>query len=162
MTRDFRGRDGLRGPRGYPGVDGEDGKSVDLDQIKQWVDAAVGLAPKPVDGQDGPPGLDGRDGNDADPATVRAMVAEALQKNEIPEPIQGPPGDIGPMPHHEWSATRLRFEQRAGVWGAFTELKGEKGEKGETRIFHSGGGGGGMMPIQPVISVNNYFPGGWL
>nr|MBX2815902.1 collagen-like protein [Saprospiraceae bacterium] len=41
-------------------------------------------------------------------------------------------GSSGAIPMHEWQGTSIRFEQSPGVYGDFTDLKGEQGEQGET------------------------------
>jgi hypothetical protein len=43
----------------------------------------------------------------------------------------GPQGPKGDTPDHEWSGTRLRFENPDGTWGDFTDLKGPKGKDGK-------------------------------
>lgn len=42
----------------------------------------------------------------------------------------GPPGPIGDTPDHEWSGTRLRFQNPDGTWGEYENLKGPKGAPG--------------------------------
>lgn len=47
-----------------------------------------------------------------------------------PEGKQGEQGPMGPMPEHEWSGTRLRFQTPTG-WGEWVDLEGEKGKDGK-------------------------------
>lgn len=123
------GRDGPRGPRGYdgesiigpPGADGLEG-------------------PQGVQGDPGPQGLKGERGAVGFQGPPGDTGPQGLQGRQGP---QGDPGPIGPMPRHQWSGTRLRFEQRANDWGRFVDLKGDPGQAGETRIFGGGGGGAG-------------------
>ena len=49
---------------------------------------------------------------------------------------QGPQGDVGPPPRHEWRATELRFELPGNQWGPWVDLQGPRGF----------GGGGGPGP----------------
>ncbi len=64
---------------------------------------------------------------------------------------------MGPMPLHQWSGSKLRFELALGAWGEWTDLRGPSGNDGQTRVIHGGGGGGGTT----VTTVNGYFPSGW-
>jgi hypothetical protein len=42
----------------------------------------------------------------------------------------GPQGPKGDKPAHDWSGTRLGFENPDGTWGNYVDLKGEKGDTG--------------------------------
>jgi hypothetical protein len=52
---------------------------------------------------------------------LRKIVADIAKE-------QGP---IGPMPKHEWSGTKLRFESAPGVWDVWIDLAGADGKPGE-------------------------------
>lgn len=54
----------------------------------------------------------------------------------------GPQGPKGDAPEHEWSGTRLRFQNPDGSWGEYTNLKGPKGEKGDPGKMGPPGPGG--------------------
>lgn len=43
---------------------------------------------------------------------------------------KGDAGPMGPMPEHEWSGTKLRFQLPDG-WGPWVDLEGEKGKDGK-------------------------------
>ena len=45
--------------------------------------------------------------------------------------LQGPKGDKGDTPQHEWLNTSLRFRNYDNSWGVLTDLKGDKGDKGD-------------------------------
>lgn len=107
------------------------------------------------DGRDGRNGLDGKDGQ-----SIQGRQGDTGGRG--PQGIQGPPGDdgekgaIGPMPRHEWDATRLRFEQGPDGerWGDWVDLQGPAGKQ---TIVAVGSGGGSRR----TVSVNSYFPAGW-
>jgi hypothetical protein len=65
-----------------PGKDGEDGKTVDPDVIRQMVQEAVGAIPAPKDGDPG---------QDADPELMRSMITEAVAA--LPPPEKGKDAD---------------------------------------------------------------------
>ena len=44
--------------------------------------------------------------------------------------LEGPQGDNGLPPEHEWIGTALRFRNPNGTWGAATDLKGDQGIQG--------------------------------
>ena len=63
------------------------------------------------------------------------MVEHRLDVIERDVGAQGPQGDVGPPPKHEWKATSLRFELPGNQWGPWVDLQGPRG---------FGGGGGGI------------------
>lgn len=143
LTAPVDGRDGI------DGVDGRDGKDADPAMVAALVAQAMADLPLP---------RDGRDGLDADPALVRAEVARAVNAMTLragERGLQGDPGEIGPMPAHEWSGTKLRFEEAPGAWGEWVDLRGPRGI----------GGGGGILneapPPAPPVFIGSYFPNGW-
>ena len=48
---------------------------------------------------------------------------------------QGPKGDTGPAPAHEWQGTKLRFQQPDGKWGKYTDLKGRDGKEDGSSVL---------------------------
>lgn len=73
---------------------------------------------------------------------------------------KGDTGDTGPMPNHEWSGTKLRFEKPDGTWGKWTDLKGKDGKSGTVIVGSSGsaqglnglpGGVEGVDPTQIAV-----------
>ena len=61
---------------------------------------------------------------------THAFRLHMLEKDGTQGP-PGPPGEIGPMPAHRWSGTRLQFEQApGGEWGESVDLKGDRGDPG--------------------------------
>ena len=90
----------IEGPPGRDGIDGVDGKSVDLDavehMVKVHVATTIAALPLPERGPPGEAGLDGRDGQDGrdvDPEHVRQFVAEAVAA--LPPAERGEPGVPG-------------------------------------------------------------------
>jgi hypothetical protein len=85
---------------------------------------------------------------------VEARVVELGERKQID---RGPPGPMGPMPKHEWSGTKLRFEQGpdGNHWGAWTDLRGPPGPGAKEPLWRGGGA--------PIIAApqNAYFPAGW-
>ena len=86
--------------------------------------------------------------------------------NDLPWIItgeQGPKGDTGPMPQHDWSGTALRFENPDGSWGNRVDLKGEPGnrvnaEPATTTTL------GGVMPatgLRTDMEGHEYVALGW-
>lgn len=114
--RGARGREGPRGPQGEPGRDGKDGKDG-------------------VDGQDGKRGRPGADGKDG-----KTIIGPQGPKGDRGEP--GPKGEKGDAPAHEWSGTKLRFENPDGSWGDFVELRGPAGQP--VAVSMGGGGSSGF------------------
>lgn len=94
-------------------------------------------------GKDGVPGAPGARGKTG-PAGIRGAAGK-----------QGPKGDTGPMPRHEWSGTKLRFEKPDGTFGKFVDLKGDKGEEGRGGVVVVGGGRssgiGSLLPGSPSV-----------
>lgn len=79
--------------------------------------------------------------------------------NDLPWIItgeQGPKGDTGPMPRHDWKGTALRFQNPDNTWGERVDLKGEPGnranaEPATTTIL------GGVMPATGLrVDVEGY------
>ena len=139
LDRPVDGRDGK------DGKDGRDGKDADPAMVAALVQQAVA---------DMPPPRDGNDGLDADPDLIRAEVERAVgaMAARVGERgPQGPAGDIGPMPAHEWSGSKLRFEEAPGQWGPFVDLRGPRGA----------GGGGGSVIVSTTRPSFSYMPGGW-
>lgn len=139
----------IDGRDGKDGAPGRDGKDADPEMVAALVAQAVADMPFP---------RDGRDGLDADPALVRAEVARAISAMTLragDRGAQGVAGEIGPMPAHEWSGTKLRFEEAPGTWGEWVDLRGPRGI----------GGGGGILneapPPSPPVFIGSYFPNGW-
>ena len=58
---------------------------------------------------------------------VEARVDELLARAVG---AQGPQGDVGPPPKHEWKATALRFELPGNQWGPWVDLQGPPGYGG--------------------------------
>lgn len=44
----------------------------------------------------------------------------------------GPGGPTGPVPDHAWTGTSVKFKKPDGSWGNSVDLKGAKGDKGDT------------------------------
>lgn len=63
---------------------------------------------------------------------------------------QGPKGDTGPVPAHEWNGTKLRFQKPDGEWGKFVDLKGDTGPDHGTVVIHSGGPSGTDLAALPI------------
>jgi len=74
---------------------------------------------------------------------------------------QGPKGDTGGMPRHEWDGPRLRFEQEPGVWGEFVDLEGPRGKPGAP-AQSAGFRLGSVVDLTSTPSTTNgYWPAGW-
>lgn len=65
----------------------------------------------------------------------------------------GPEGPKGDIPSHEWSGSRLRFENSDGSWGKWTNLKGPKGETGKDGEQGPRGAGGVRGPAGKGVPV---------
>lgn len=96
----------------------------------------------------------------------RAVVAESeafdRRSAEIIAAAKGQPGDpgpAGPIPKHEWKGSKLRFEQPDGKWGKWTDLKGPRGDDGNsgTVIVRQGGAGSNGLE-QLAESVSGAIP----
>jgi hypothetical protein len=174
------GRDGLKGEPGTPGADstvpgpvgrpGEPGKSAYLlakdagfpgDQA-EWHRSLIGT-----------PGAAGKDAyatavangfTGTEEEWLASLVGPIGPKGDTGRigatgatgPL-GPVGPIGPMPKHVWKGTELAFEFAPGIWGAFVDLQGPKGDSGAagiTRAIHGGGGGGGASGIPDAPADN--------
>ncbi|MFT3664635.1 phage portal protein [Piscinibacter sp.] len=99
--------------------------------------------------------------------TVQALAAElvvhkdalmALAGRQPEEGAQGEPGEMGPMPKHQWDGTRLRFEQGPDgrPWGPWVDLKGERGYQGISGVVVqkvNGPGGSGTAAYRHVQST---------
>ncbi len=69
------------------------------------------------------------------------MKAGIKTEDDSPTPwsqlpyIYGKKGDIGPegpSPDFEWDGTNIRFKKPDGTWGVWVDLKGPKGDKGDS------------------------------
>lgn len=99
-------------------------------------------------------------------ATAIDVAAEISKDTAIAVSIilqegpQGPKGETGPAPAHEWQGTSLRFANPDGTWGDLVNLQGPQGEAGT--------GGGGTITIDDTPksgSLNAVSSGGvynWL
>lgn len=81
----------------------------------------------------------------ASEAEIEAAANAWLEQHadELKSVELGPQGEIGPMPRHRWDGTRIQFEVKPGVWGAFRELRGRPGS--DARRY---GGMSGGIPLQ--------------
>ncbi len=72
----------------------------------------------------------------------------------------GPQGGAGPMPMHEWSGTRLRFQQGpdGSSWGEWVDLQGPKGD-----AQSMGAGPVNVSALAAAVAdeLNCYMPMGW-
>lgn len=78
-----------------------------------------------INGQDGAPGRDGADGKDGAPGRDGADGKDGVHGRD------GVDGKDGATPKHEWSGSKLRFEQADGSWGEWVDLRGPKGATGK-------------------------------
>ena len=74
---------------------------------------------------------------------ARAAIRSALAG--VKRGDDGGDGAIGPMPQHQWSGSRLRFERPDGVWGEWVDLQGPPGP------------GGGGFPSTLILDGNSEF-----
>jgi len=121
-----------------------------IDEVKKKdSELIIELDPEEIRGEPGKPGLKGKDGkngkdgvNGKDGHSPIAGIDYLLpEKGEI-GPI-GPVGERGPMPKHEWSGTKVRFENPDGTWGKWVDIRGPSG-----RSIFGGGGGSSSVKIQ--------------
>jgi len=68
---------------------------------------------------------------------------------------KGDKGDKGDEPAHEWNGSKLRFKKPDGTWGSYTELKGQKGERGP---MGEGGGWGSRFDPDLSPAASNALP----
>lgn len=126
------GKDGERGPIGpmpehewigtnlrFQEPSGEWGEFVDLEGPK---------------GEKGDPGQDGADGRDGADGKDGARGPQGESGNDGEPGVDGARGPVGPIPDHQWSGTKLRFEEPDGDWGKYVDLKGEKGDQGPSGV----------------------------
>ena len=163
----LRGLDGMDAydlavSKGYQGapeewlesLQGKDG----LDAYQVWLSLGnVGEKDVYLDSLRGLPGQDGQDGEDGKDGLSAYQIAVQNgfggSESEWLRSLQGQDGEdgaVGPMPRHEWSGTRLRFEKPDGTWGEWVELRG-------TGAGPSGGGGGSLS-IQKFYASADDFP----
>jgi len=109
-----------RGPKGRPGVEGDKGnEGDDGSRGRRGRRGLTGVEGLPgVQGLDGAPGVEGRQGE---------IGPQGLQGDKGDK---GDPGEKGDAPAHEWNGTKLRFRLPTGLWGRFTNLKGDTGGRG--------------------------------
>jgi hypothetical protein len=128
-----QGEPGIQGPQGLAGLPGETGP--------QGIPGERGA--KGDKGDKGPQGIKGAQGLAGSPGP---KGEKGEQGERGPKGEKGEKGDTGPAPRHEWSGTRLRFEQPDGKWGKFTDLRGPHGL--------SGGGGSYTTPGTATFDPN--------
>ena len=78
-----------------------------------------------IQGIQGPKGDQGLKGDKGDQGLKGDQGGQGIQG------IQGPKGDTGEAPDHVWSGYSLRFRNPDGSWGAYQDLRGEQGLKGD-------------------------------
>lgn len=133
------------------------------DQFKGDTGPTGEVGPAGPCGPAGLAGVDGRDGVDGGvgPRGPRGPSGErGLQgRAGLPGPKgdKGDTGDVGPMPKHEWQGTKLRFEQKPGVWGEYVDLEGPRGRDGKrgtiTLAPDQGTGGGGTGEARQEVFI---------
>jgi hypothetical protein len=131
---------------------GQDG----LDAYQVWSSLGnVGEKDVYLDSLRGLPGQDGRDGEDGKDGLSAYQIAVqngfGSSESEWLRSLQGEDGEngaVGPMPRHEWSGSRLRFEKPDGSWGEWVELRGTG----------AGASGGGSLSIQKFYASADDFP----
>ena len=74
-------------------------------------------------------------------ATIAAIDAASAALTSARTTAPVPVAAKGEAPAHEWSGTKLRFQNPDGTWGEFVDLRGPKGARGNNGT--SGGGAGG-------------------
>lgn len=102
----------------------------------QWVGSPTGLI-----GPQGPQGPQGVKGDKGDPGPQGIQGLQGIQgpKGDKGDTgAAGSPGPTGPAPAHQWSGTQLRFQNPSGTWGAYTDLKGPKGDQGVPPCTYAG------------------------
>jgi hypothetical protein len=135
-------------------LQGKDG----LDAYQVWLSLGnVGEKDVYLDSLRGLPGQDGQDGEDGKDGLSAYQIAVQNgfvgSESEWLRSLQGQDGEdgaVGPMPRHEWSGSRLRFEKPDGTWGEWVDLRG-------TGAVASGGGGGSLS-IQKFYASADDFP----
>lgn len=158
-----RGRDGRDGLDGKDGRDGRDADPADIAaEVQRQLAALLERLPAyALDAQAFQAEiLHHVDRRRPDlQAAVTAALRHTLEQRAGAEGPRGPKGDPGepgpegergPMPRHEWSGTRLRFERPGGSWGDWVDLRGPQGYAGGGTVSTGGTGSG-----------NGYFPQGW-
>lgn len=70
----------------------------------------------------------GTDYSDGEPGKAGKNMTWADVPTSVKEKLHGAPGEPGKTPKHEWQGTSLRFEHAPGIWGAWHDLKGPKGD----------------------------------
>jgi hypothetical protein len=132
----LKGQDGLDAYQVWLSLGNVGEKDVYLDSLR-------GLP-----GQDGQDGEDGKDGLSAyEIAVDNGFVGSESDWLRSLQGEDGEDGAVGPMPRHEWSGTRLRFEKPDGSWGEWVELRG---------VIASSGGG--SLKIQSFHASKDDFP----
>ena len=96
------------------------------------------------DGAAGPRGHNGMDGERGPPGSRGPAGRDGVDGKD------GTDGERGPMPDHQWKATKLRFQKPDGTWGRYVELKGEKGQPSGVPVSVSMGGGWSPYGIAPA------------
>ena len=158
------GPEGPRGPEGPPGPPGETGPRGAQGPVGEIGPEGPGgpqgePGPAGPEGPQGPVGPEGPAGLPGKPGVAGAPGTPGSVGPEAPRGAKGDTGDdgaIGPMPQHEWRGTALRFEIEPGVWGAWTELRGPQGSRGEP----AGGFGAGAGDLRIDVNTLVGFPGG--
>lgn len=114
------GKNGLNGKDGANGKDGKDGlNGIDGKNSKDGIDGKNG-----IDGLDGADGKDGKNGKDG------INGKDGQDGKDGKNGTNGKDGRNGKIPEHEWSGTKLRFQQSDGNWGEYVDLQGKKGLNG--------------------------------
>lgn len=75
---------------------------------------------------------------------VKYLYSKLSEINELiktVETIKGDKGDVGERPAHEWDGTKIRFQNKDGTWGKWTDLKGKDGQTGTSYSFIGGSSG---------------------
>lgn len=114
-----------KGEKGDPGKDGKDG--------------SVGpQGPQGPVGPQGPKGDTGPKGEKGERGPQGLQGLQGLPGKDGKDGIDGKDGEIGPIPKHEVSGDRVRFEIAPGVWGKWFNLPGgsQAGGSAVTKLWH--------------------------
>lgn len=168
---------GPKGDKGEPGIRGSiwfsgSGKPSLIAEAQDqdfYLDESSGDVYKFVDklwifktnikGPEGQKGRDGKDGRQGPKGEKGERgVAGKDGKNGL-DGKDGKDGKNGFTPAHEWSGTKLRFENVDGSWGPWVDLRGVSAKfvrgASQTIINNNGGGSGGLEIFTKTVG-----PGG--
>ena len=176
-----KGDTGNTGPQGPPGADGADGiQGVKGDMpAHKWEgtslsfenpDGSYGAAVNLI-GPAGPKGETGATGATGPKGDPGAQGEPGARGETGPAGAEGQQGPKGDMPAHQWTGTKLAFQNPDGSYGAAVDLigpqgpqgkqgiqgiQGEKGEQGEQGPQGKEGPQGPAVPLSDSVTSTSH------